>query len=128
MKGWLGCRAGRRKGTHWRMFGVDAFTKGSVHCQHPTHMRELVPAIKARALDACAGLASHHDGEHAKVEVRADVEAGGDADCAVVPRVLVRLLPLRAAPVQHHPAAVTKGLAETTRMWRGERKRRGLTV
>ncbi len=40
---------GKRKGTHWRMFGVDALTKGSVHCRHPTHMPELVPATKTRA-------------------------------------------------------------------------------
>ena len=105
MKGWLGCRA--REG---RTGGCSASTRSQralctadtqptcvSSCQLPRHAR-WVPV----------GWGSHHDGEHAKVEVRADVEARRDADGAIVPRVLVRLLPLRAAPVQHHPAAVMR--------------------
>ena len=105
MKGWLGCRA--REG---RTGGCSASTRSQrAPCTantQPTCVSSCQLPRHARAGCLWAGLASHHDGAHAKVEVRADVEARGDADGAVVPRVLVRLLPLRAAPVQHHPAAV----------------------
>ena len=127
MKGWLGCRARRRKGG-----ALEDVGRGRVHERlralppHNTHTH-VMSAPKTRGW-VPVGLGSYHDGEHAKVEVRADVEAGGDADGAVVPRVLVRLLPLRPAAVQHHPAAVTPfGVSRDCAASR-KREHHGLTV